>query len=70
MSEQTTPRQLRNFVNGEYVDTVGDAVTDLVDPSTASVVAHAPVSGAQDVDRAYAAAAAAFGVTGVWSRRA
>ena len=60
MSEQTTPRQLRNFVNGEYVDPVGDAVTDLVDPSTASVVAHAPISGVQDVDRAYAAAAAAF----------
>ncbi len=60
MSEQTTPRQLRNFVNGGYVDTVGDAVTDLVDPSTAAVVAHAPVSGAQDVDRAYSAAAAAF----------
>ena len=60
MSQQTTPRQLRNFVNGGYVDTVGDAVTDLVDPSTATVVAHAPVSGAQDVDRAYSAAAAAF----------
>jgi len=60
VSEQTTPRQLRNFVNGGYVDTVGDAVTDLVDPSTATVVAHAPVSGAQDVDRAYSAAAAAF----------
>ncbi len=60
MSEQTTPRQLRNFVNGGYVDTVGDAVTDLVDPSTASVVAHAPISGAQDVDHAYSAAAAAF----------
>ncbi len=60
MSEQTTPRQLRNFVNGGYVDTVGDAVTDLVDPSTAGIVAHAPISGAQDVDRAYAAAATAF----------
>jgi len=60
VSEQTTPRQLRNFVNGGYVDTVGDAVTDLVDPSTAAVVAQAPISGREDVDRAYAAAAAAF----------
>jgi betaine-aldehyde dehydrogenase len=56
----TSPRRLRNFVAGEYVDATGDAVTDLVDPSTGAVVAHAPVSSAEDVDRAYAAAARAF----------
>ena len=61
MSEQTaTPRQLRNFVGGQYVDADSGQVTDLVDPSTGSVVAHAPISGPADVDRAYAAAASAF----------
>jgi len=56
----TTPRRLRNFVAGEYVDAAGDAVTDLVDPTTGAVVAQAPVSTAADVDRAFAAAARAF----------
>ncbi len=65
MSEQpTTPRRLRNFVAGQYVDADTSAVTDLVDPSTGVVVAHAPVSGPADVDRAYVAAADAFGVWG------
>ena len=68
MSVPTTsaPRRLRNFVGGDYVDTVGDATSDLVDPTTAQVVAHAPVSSAEDVDRAYTAAAKAFET---WGRR-
>ncbi len=61
MSEQpTTPRRLRAFVGGEYVEPLTEEVTDVVDPSTGAVVAHAPVSSPQDVDRAYAAAATAF----------
>jgi betaine-aldehyde dehydrogenase len=56
----TSPRRLRNFIGGEYVDATGDAITELVDPSTGSVVAHSPVSSAEDVDRAFAAAATAF----------
>src|SRR3954465_7524580 len=54
------PRQLRNFIGGTYVDPDGDTTTDIVDPSTAQVVAKAPVSSQADVDRAYAAAATAF----------
>ncbi|GAA2476291.1 gamma-aminobutyraldehyde dehydrogenase [Terrabacter carboxydivorans] len=54
------PRQLRNFIGGQYVDPEGDATTDIVDPSTAQVVAKAPVSSQSDVDRAYAAASTAF----------
>src|SRR6188768_2088784 len=54
------PRQLRNFIGGQYVDPETDATTDIVDPSTATVVAKAPVSTQADVDRAYAAAATAF----------
>ena len=53
-------RTLRNFVGGEYVDPGDDSFTDVVDPSTGSVVARAPVSSAADVDRAYAAASDAF----------
>jgi betaine-aldehyde dehydrogenase len=58
----TTPRVLRNFVNGEYVDAESDATSDIINPVTAQVVAKAPVSSARDVDRAYAAAAKAFEV--------
>jgi betaine-aldehyde dehydrogenase len=54
------PRVLRNFVGGEYVEPQGDATSEIVDPSTAQVVATAPVSSAADVDAAYRAAAMAF----------
>jgi betaine-aldehyde dehydrogenase len=53
-------RTLRNFVGGDYVDPVSDVTTPIVDPSTGQAVADAPVSGRQDVDRAYVAAASAF----------
>ncbi|MDP5182969.1 gamma-aminobutyraldehyde dehydrogenase [Blastococcus sp. BMG 814] len=51
---------LRNFVDGGYVDTSGDRRSDLVDPTTGEVFATAPVSDATDVDRAYRSAARAF----------
>ncbi len=55
-----SPRALRNFVDGEYVDAATDATSEVVNPSTGKVVATAPVSSGKDVDRAYAAAAKAF----------
>jgi betaine-aldehyde dehydrogenase len=51
---------LRNFVDGEYVDAATDRTSPVVDPSTGAVVAEAPISSGEDVDRAYAAAAKAF----------
>ncbi|MCU1535963.1 MAG: Aldehyde Dehydrogenase [Humibacillus sp.] len=54
------PRQLRNFIGGQYTDPETDTTTDVLDPSTAQVVAKAPVSTQADVDRAYAAASTAF----------
>lgn len=59
-----SPRILRNFVNGEYAEPESDATSDIISPVTAQVVATAPVSSAADVDRAYAAASAAFEVWG------
>ena len=58
-------RTLRNFINGESVDSVEGRTSDLVDPSTGEVFGTAPVSGAEDVDRAYAAAATA--VSSCWN---
>lgn len=54
------PRPLRNHIGGDFVDARTDAVSDVVNPATATVVAQAPVSGAEDIDAAYAAAATAF----------
>jgi betaine-aldehyde dehydrogenase len=59
-ASSTAPRQLRNFVNGSYVDTESGRYADLIDPSTGEVFASAPVSEQVDVDVAVAAAAAAF----------
>lgn len=56
----TSPRSLQNFIGGESVDARSDATSELVNPATGQVVAHAPVSSAEDVDAAYAAAATAF----------
>ncbi len=48
--------ELRNFVGGEHVDATDGRRMDLVDPTSGEVFATAPVSAAEDVDRAYAAA--------------
>ena len=53
-------RTLKNFINGEYVDAKGDGSFDVIDPATETSYALSPVSGTQDVDDAFAAAAAAF----------
>jgi betaine-aldehyde dehydrogenase len=53
-------RTLRNFINGESVESAEGRTSDLVDPSTGEVFGTAPVSGAEDVDRAYSAASTAF----------
>ena len=49
-----------NFVNGESVPSVDGATYDVIDPCTGEVYATAPMSGAEDIDRAYGAAATAF----------
>ena len=54
---QTSPRALRNFVNGEYREASSETRSDVVNPATGQVVASAPVSNQADVDAAYTAAA-------------
>ena len=53
-------RVLENFINGEFVPASGDERFDVIDPVTEEVIAISPVSTEADVDRAYAAAKAAF----------
>ena len=54
------PRELRNFIGGQYVDPRGEEVLDLLSPVTTEVVAKAPVSVQADVDAAYVAAQQGF----------
>ena len=63
MTEVTS---LRNFVGGEYAEPSTAAAGEVVNPSTAQVIARAPISGAAEVDAAYAAADVAFRTT--WGR--
>ena len=51
---------VQNFIGGELVDSVSGATMSLVDPTTGEKYGTAPVSNAEDVDKAYEAAAAAF----------
>jgi betaine-aldehyde dehydrogenase len=51
---------LRNVIGGLVVDSASGESYDVIDPSTGEVYATAPMSGAEDIDRAYAAAATAF----------
>jgi betaine-aldehyde dehydrogenase len=57
-------RELRNFVDGGYVDSRSSDRIELVDPATEEVYATSPVSTSEDVDEAYRAAQDAFGVWG------
>ena len=50
----------RNVIGGETVDSASGETYDVLDPTTGEVYAQAPMSGAVDLDRAYAAAEKGF----------
>jgi betaine-aldehyde dehydrogenase len=60
-----TKTKLKNFVNGEAVDPVEGQTEDVINPATGEVIAEAPLSTKEDVDRAVAAAKKAFETWGV-----
>ena len=57
---QTTRREVRNFIGGEWVDGNGRDTEPVYDPATGEVIAETPLSTRDDVDRAVKAAKAAF----------
>ena len=62
-----TDLELQNFIGGEFVD--APEYEDVINPSTGEVIARAPVSSADDVDRAVKAARKAFETWGVSTPR-
>ncbi|MEA2318040.1 MAG: betaine-aldehyde dehydrogenase, partial [Solirubrobacteraceae bacterium] len=61
----TATDTLKNFIDGEFVDTAEGRTSGVVNPSTGDEIAQAPDSTQEDVDRAVRAARAAFDG---WSR--
>ncbi|MFT8872050.1 MAG: NAD-dependent succinate-semialdehyde dehydrogenase [Sporolactobacillus sp.] len=59
---QSVPKQL--YIGGEWVDAAGGATDAIMNPATGEVIARVARGGAEDAERAIAAAAAAFPV---WS---
>jgi betaine-aldehyde dehydrogenase len=52
--------KLQNFINGEFVDSADGATEEVTNPANGEVIADMPLSGEEDVNRAVAAAKAAF----------
>ena len=50
---------LHFYIDGEWVDPVGPATLDVIDPATERVTGRISVGSSVDVDRAVAAASAA-----------
>ena len=53
-------RELRNFVDGAFVESESSARLDLIDPATEEVYASSPISSEKDVDTAFTSAKKAF----------
>jgi betaine-aldehyde dehydrogenase len=56
----TETHTLRNFIDGEFVDSAGGQTEPVINPATAETIGHVPLSSAEDVDRAARAARRAF----------
>src|SRR4051794_15360302 len=52
--------KLQNFIDGEFVDPADGATEPVLNPATGQEVAQAPLSSAEDVERAVSAARRAF----------
>ena len=55
-----TATTLQNFIDGQFVDPADGQTEPIINPANAQVIAHAPLSSPEDVNRAVAAARKAF----------
>ena len=53
-------QKLKPFINGNYAETAAASYTDVFDPSTGEVIAQAPCCTKEELERAVAAAKAAY----------
>jgi len=59
-AKKTEVLELKNFIGGEFADPAEGEMEDVTNPATGEVIAHAPLSTKEDIDRAVAAANKAF----------
>jgi 1-pyrroline dehydrogenase len=57
----TMPTTYQQWIGGHFVDAATGQTLEVRNPADGQVIAHVPASGSEDVDRACAAAEAAFG---------
>src|SRR5215211_3162445 len=55
-----TLTKLKNFIDGQFVDPAEGGTEEVLNPATGEAIAEAPVSTAEDVDRAVSAAGKAL----------
>ena len=65
----TTTSTYKCFIGGEWADAASGETMDVINPATGQVIAEVPRCGAEDVDRAVAAAKKALPRPGSTSRR-
>ena len=53
-------KKLKNYINGEWVESFSAEVNDLINPATGELLGHVPMSTAQETNTAIEAAAAAY----------
>ncbi|WP_426359194.1 aldehyde dehydrogenase family protein [Pseudocolwellia sp. HL-MZ19] len=56
------------FINGQWTASNSDQTTDVIDPSTATIIGKTVRATAQDVDKACSAAKAAFAINSPWRK--
>ncbi len=56
----TEPLQLRNYIDGEWVESEGE-LKDVVNPASGKVIAQVPISTKEEIDEAIETAQAAYG---------
>lgn len=56
----TAVKQMKNFINGKWVESTSDEKLTVPNPATGEALAEVPVSTKEDVEKAVAAAEAAF----------
>ena len=65
MSTHTQMQPLKNFIGGEWVDSLSSHTEPVYNPATEELIALVPISTKEDVDQAVAAASKAFEL---WSK--
>ncbi|MBF6610494.1 MAG: aldehyde dehydrogenase family protein, partial [Chryseobacterium sp.] len=60
MELTTTAQAIKNYINGEWIESVSGKIEEVPNPATGEIIARVPLSTFEDLDQAVAAAKKAF----------